>query len=157
MHPYIPYLLSDIAAAHRTGLADPDYPKTIEEELEGMERWVEGEESPHTFGYYCGLEAVNFPPPEQLTHEEMKQVITAFGQMMFSWNLGIDLPEVLPLPIAYKMTVDTLNSKTTIVNSGMMSFDFCTGYAPDCVFKEYCPCRKIWYKEETDPPPPAPE
>jgi hypothetical protein len=156
MHPYIPYLLNDIAAAHRTGPPEPDYPKTIEEELEEIERWVEGEESPHTFSYYCGLETVNFPPPEQLTHEEIKQVLTAFGHMMFSWNLDIDLPEALPLPIAYKMTVDTLNSKTAIVNSGMMSFDFCTGYAPDCVFKEYCPCREFWDKEETDPPPQKP-
>src|SRR5687767_9575840 len=102
MHPYIPYLLNDIAAAHRTGPPEPDYPKTIEEELEEIERWVEGEESPHTFSYYCGLETVNFPPPEQLTHEEIKQVLTAFGHMMFSWNLDIDLPEALPLPIAYK-------------------------------------------------------
>jgi hypothetical protein len=38
----------------------------------------------------------------------------------------------------------------------MMSFDFCTGYAPDCVFKEYCPCREFWDKEETDPPPQKP-
>jgi hypothetical protein len=64
--------------------------------------------------------------------------------MMFTWNFDIDLPELLPLPIAYKMTVDTLNQKTSIANIGSMGFDFCTGYAPDCVFKEYCPCLTIW-------------
>jgi hypothetical protein len=124
--------------------------------LEEVDRWIEGEEPAHTFGYYCGLEPINFPPPEQLADAEMKQVITAFGQMMFSWNLSIDLPEALPLPIAYKMTVDTLDTKTSIVNSGMMGFDFCTGYAPDCVFKEYCPCREFWDREEPDPPQQAP-
>lgn len=30
-----------------------------------------------------------------------------------------------------------------------MRFDFCTGYSPDCVFKEHCPCLKIW-NESTD-------
>jgi hypothetical protein len=40
--------------------------------------------------------------------------------------------------------------KTTIVNSGQMSFDFCSGYAPDCVFKEYCLCWEIWNAEEND-------
>jgi len=34
--------------------------------------------------------------------------------------------------------------KTGIANSGMMSFDFCSGYAPDCIFKEYCPCQEFW-------------
>jgi hypothetical protein len=36
--------------------------------------------------------------------------------------------------IAYKITVVTLNTKTIIANSGMMSFDFCTGFAPECFF-----------------------
>ncbi len=75
-------------------------------------------------------------------------VLEAFNSMMFTWNLDIDLPELLPLPIAYKMTVDTLNEKTSIANSGTMGFDFCTGYAPDCVFKEYCPCLKIWNEDD---------
>lgn len=45
---------------------------------------------------------------------------------------------------AYKMIADSLNMKTSIVNSGAMSFDFCSGYAPDCIFKEYCPCLEFW-------------
>ncbi len=109
-----------------------------------MEQWLAGEEPPHTFGYYCGLDAVNFPPPEQLSLKDMKKVCKAFRKMMFSWNLDIDLPEKLPLPIAYKMMIDTLNTKTTIVNCGTIGFNFCTGYAPDCIFKEYCPCLEIW-------------
>jgi hypothetical protein len=148
MHPYLPHFLADIAAAHRTDTPETEPPQTIEEHFKEVERWIEGEEPSHTFGYYCGLETINFPPPEQLTGNEMKKIIIAFGQMMFSWNLDISLPETLPLPIAYKMTVDTLDSKTEIVNSGFISFDFCTGYAPDCVFKKYCPCLEIWNRED---------
>lgn len=145
MHPYLPHLLSDIAAAHRkeTPLASQS-PQTIEEHLEETERWIAGEELAHTFGYYCGLDAIHFPPPEQLSHEDLQQVCQAFRKMMFSWNIDINLPERLPLPIAYKMMVDTLDTKTEIVNSGTIGFDFCTGYAPDCIFKEYCPCLKVW-------------
>lgn len=145
MHPYLKHLFVDIAAAHRyDSVAEPTTPLSFEEEMEEVERWVEGAEPPHTFGYYCGLEASNFPPAEQLTEEEMEQVIAAFRQMMFSWNLDIDLPGGLPIAIAYAITIDTLNMKTGIVNSGFMSFDFCTGYAPDCIFKQYCPCLTIW-------------
>jgi hypothetical protein len=149
MHPYLPHLLTDITAAHRIEIpTEQKPPMSFEEEMEEVEKWVEGDEPEHTFGYYCGLEAINFPPPEQLTDAEMKQVIKAFNQMMFSWNLNISLPEKLPIPITYKMTVDTLDTKTAIVNSGFMGFDFCTGYAPDCIFKEHCPCLEIWNRGE---------
>ena len=152
MHPWLPLLLADITAAQRNEIpvAATEQPMTFEEEMEEIEKWVEGEEPDYTFGYYCGLEGVNFPPPHQLTDEEMKQVLKTFGEMMFSWNLDISLPELLPLPIRYTMTIDTLNTKTAIVNSGMMVFDFCTGYAPDCVFKEYCSCLEIWNSEEKE-------
>ncbi|HEU5364693.1 MAG TPA: hypothetical protein VFU62_04155 [Hanamia sp.] len=69
--------------------------------------------------------------------------------MMYTWNLNVDFPENLPAAFAYKVTVDTLNMKTDIVNSGFVTFDFCSGYAPDCIFKEYCPCLEIW-NEESD-------
>ena len=151
MHPYIPHLLADIAAAHRTEIPEEEAAEqTIEEHFEEIEKWVSGEEPERTFGYYCGLNSENFPPAEQLTDEEMKMIRKAFEQMMYSWNQGIDLPESLPVAFAYKMIVDSLDMKTNIVNSGGMSFDFCSGYAPDCIFKEYCPCLEIWNEEGDD-------
>ncbi len=151
MHPYIPHLLADIAVAHRTEMPAASMPPmSFEEEMEEIEKWVAGEEPDHTFGYYCGLNAVDFPPAEQFTEGEMKLVLKAFNRMMFSWNLDISLPDTLPVALAYKMTIDTLNSKTHIVNSGMMGFDFCTGYAPECIFKEYCPCLEIWNRKEDE-------
>ena len=145
MHAYIPHLIADIIAAHRPQLEElPKAAQSIEEELEEAERWVSGEEPAHSFGYYCGLEMINFPPTEQLTEGEMKLVCDAFKKMMFSWNIDISLPEKLPMPIAYKMMVDTLGSKTEIVNFGFIGFDYCTGYAPECVFAEYCPCLEFW-------------
>lgn len=145
MHPYLKHLFIDITAAYRYEIViEQKTPISFEEEIEEIENWVEGAEPAHTFGYYCGLDSANFPPPEQLTREEMEQVTAAFRQMMLSWNLDIDLPDALPFTMAYAMTIDTLNMKTGIANSGFISFDFCTGYAPDCIFKQYCPCLKIW-------------
>jgi len=125
MHPYIPYLLSDITDAYR-----PEIPEgaalpamTFEGEMEEKEKWVEGEDHEHTFGFYCGLEAFNFPPPEQLTDDELKTVIEAFRHMMTSWNLDISMPESLPLPLAYTLAIDTLNTKTSIPNSGFITFE----------------------------------
>lgn len=148
MHPYIPHLLADITAAHRTEAPEPVFPKTVEEELEDMERWLEGEEPAHTFGYYCGLSIEQFPPAAQLTKKEMKLVCKAFKQMMFSWNFSADLPKTLPPNLHYEFLISTLNKKTDIVNSGFITFEFCSCYPPDCVFKEYCTCRKFWNTEE---------
>lgn len=29
-------------------------------------------------------------------------------------------------------------------------FDFCTGYTPDCVFKQYCTCLEIMNNKEKE-------
>ncbi|MBI2968460.1 MAG: hypothetical protein HYY40_11710 [Bacteroidetes bacterium] len=147
-HPYIPYLLEDIAAAHRdAGEAKLHEPKTIEEELEESERFV-FDEREHTLGYYCGLKTEDFPPAEQLSNSDLKKVCKAFEEMLFSWNHTIDIPKKLPPSFAYKLMVDCLNKKTFIPDSGICGFDFCTGYAPECELKEYCPCLKIWNEKE---------
>lgn len=147
MHPYLPHLLEDIIAAHRTEQPEQaSYPKTFEDEMEEAERWVEGEDHPHTFGYYCGLKAESFPPPEQLTKKEMQIVMKAFHHMMFTWNNSADFPTTLPVAMAYSMLVNTLNEKTFIPDHGFAGFDYCTGYAPGCIYKEYCPCLEIWNK-----------
>jgi len=147
MHPYIPHLLADIANAHRTEIQNE---KSEEESLENhfreIDRWTNRDTPEHTFGYYCGLKKEDFPPAEQLSDEEMILVRNAFEKMMFTWNHGIDLPETLPPAFAYQLVIDSLEMETSIINMGMMHFDFCTGYAPDCAFKEYCPCLKIWEK-----------
>ncbi len=144
MHPYIPHLLDDIKKAHRTGIIEPEVPKSFEEEMEAIERWCDGEDPIHNFGYYCMLQPENFPPVEQLGNEDIIQVNTAFCEMMNTWNLNIDLPEAMPQKVRYSFLVNTLNEKVDIVNSGFCTIDFCTGYAPDCKLKEYCPCLEFW-------------
>ncbi|MEX2569508.1 MAG: hypothetical protein WD431_26440 [Cyclobacteriaceae bacterium] len=142
MHPYIPHLLEDIAKAHREDTSrEQESVQTPEDHFEEIERWL-SEDPTHTFGHYCGLKAAEFPPAIQLSEADMALILKAFHKMMFSWNLDIDLPDELPMPIAYTMTVDTLNQKTGIVNDGFMSFDYCSGSPEQCVFKEYCSCLK---------------
>lgn len=152
MHPYIPHLLNDILLAQRPEIPEVPLQKEIsfEEEMEDIEKWIMHEEPEHTFGYYCGLEAINFPPASQLTKKDMHRVVKAFLHMMFTWNSGIDFPENFPVALQYSLVVNTLNEKTTIVNTGFMHFDYCTGYAPDCVFKEYCPCLKFYNDFDED-------
>ena len=144
MHPYIPYLLSDIKAAHRIEIPiTPVREMSFEEQMEEIEEWVEVD-PPHTFGYFCGLESANFPPPEQLTKKDMNQVCKAFEQMMLTWNFCIDLPNNLPAALRYSLLIKNIDEKTTITNGGITHIDYCSGYAPDCPLKEYCCCLEFW-------------
>ncbi len=148
MHPYTPYLLSDIKAACRREKILNEYEsleeQTLEEHFEEIERWVSGELPEHAFGYFCGLKSSDFPPTKQLSLRDMKLICKAFEKLLYSWNSGIDLPEKLPWPLRYKFMVDTLNQGITIVNSGFMTFGYCSGDAPNCIFKEYCSCLQYW-------------
>ena len=150
MHPYIPHLLSDITATHRAKPSLPVFAKTFEEEMEDIERWVAGVEEPHTLGYDCGLAEEDPPPAGQLTLEDLLLVYDALKKMLYSYNIAIELPDELPATIKYRLTVDTLNEKTAIPETGVMHFDFCMGHAPDCVLKKYCPCLKIWNETKDD-------
>lgn len=148
MHPYLPHLLSDIAEAHREDIPlEKEFPQNFEEHIEEVERFISGEEpenTKHTFGYYCGLKAIDFPPSDQFTGNEIKQVYEAFEKLLYSWNAGIDLPEKLPLPLRYEFMVNTLAEGFIVNNNGIMHFDYCSGYAPGCVFKEHCSCLEFW-------------
>ncbi len=150
MHPYLPHLLADITAAHRTDIPDEEETEqTIEAHFEAIDRWLSGEEPERTFGYYCGLNPENFPPAEQLTDEEMMIVRKSFDQMMLTWNHRFVLPENLPVAFGYSLMVNSLNQETSI-DKGYVDIDFCCYYAPGCELKEYCYCLEIWNEEPDD-------
>ncbi len=152
MHPYVPFLIEDIQAAERPeGPMEEFVSQSFEEEMEAIERWVCGEDEPHqSFGAYCGLSPEDFPPAEQLSDRDISLVCNAFEHLLFTWNADIDLPDNLPPHTRYKLTVNTLTEGFVPVNSGIMTFDFCSGYAPDCALGKYCRCLDYWYKERDE-------
>lgn len=103
MHPYIPHLLADIEAAHRTVKLQL-HDQTLAEIVEQLEE----RDQVHPFGYYCGLKAANFPPAEQLKNADLKLVIAAFKKMLQSWNAGCHLPSRLTPRKKYSLLVQTL-------------------------------------------------
>ena len=143
-HPYIPHLLEDIKAAHRTEESRPV--ESFEDYIEEVERYIHGDYDPDksTFGKYCGLDVGHFPPPEQLTDRDIELVCDAFEEMLHTWNANVALPENVPHRLRYKLTIGILDEEYIPMNMGFITFDFCTGYAPDCELGEYCPCLEIW-------------
>jgi hypothetical protein len=145
MNNWIPHMLADIADAHcKDAPSDVQNSQSIEDHLREVEDFIYGPDPQFTLSDYCGLHAVNFPPADQLTEKDLKTICDAFRKMLFSWNLDIDLPENFPWDRAYQLMVNTLDVKVMINDSGITTFDFCSGYAPGCAFKEYCPCLEYW-------------
>ncbi len=119
----------------------------FDEEMEAVEKWVSGDDPPPSLGYKCGLTPEMFPPPEKLTEEQMNLIGEAFHNMLITWNLQASFPSNLPNSRAYPLLVSLLEKEAWDLPGGTLVFDFCTGYAPDCVMKEYCACLKFWNDE----------
>jgi hypothetical protein len=149
VHPYIPHLLSDIKAAHRLEqAAETSFSQSFEEEMEEIERYISGDgEQP--LSYFTGLKKETFPPAELLNEKDMEAVLNSFDEMLETWNIIIDYPEAMPVKERYCFLIwHVLENEVTPVSFGNVHFDFCTGYAPDCAWGQYCSCLEYWNQEE---------
>jgi hypothetical protein len=141
MHPYIPHLLEDIASAYQLEQPIASTDQGLLDIVEEMRKRVE--EPGHSLGYYCGLGAENFPPPDQLLKKEMKLISGALKKMMLSWNLKCDLPRKFPPELAYAFLIKTLEKRIDPNYGGLKVVNFCSMNPLVCLLKEYCACRNI--------------
>ena len=140
MHPYIPHLLNDITAAHRTEKPCQEREKSFSEILEEISRMKADRK--YTFGYFCGLKKEDFPPSDQLLKKEMKLVSSAFKKMMLSWNLRCSLPKTLPADLVYDLLIRTLERKINPLECGMVQFSYCSMNTTNCLLGPHCTCLK---------------
>ena len=149
MHPYIPHLLIDIKKGHLQGVPNfkIETPKSLEEEFDIIDDYTSGRNMPPSLSHQCGLLPEHFPPADMLTEKEMQIIIVAFQEMLSSRHIAVDFPSGLPVSRAYPLLVGLLDEEAWFFPGGMLHFDFCTGYAPDCELKEYCPCLEHWNKK----------
>ncbi|HLS31085.1 MAG TPA: hypothetical protein VK021_09535 [Flavobacteriaceae bacterium] len=149
MQQYIDYLLSDIQAAHKTETdVESSFPKTFEEEMEDIERYISGE-GERPLSYYTKLKKEVFPPADRLNTNEINMVLDAFITMLKTWNASIDFPEKMSLEERYEFLRNkVVEVEFTPIQFGDIHFDFCSGYAPDCPWQSYCNCLEYWKKED---------
>lgn len=95
------------------------------------------------FGKVCGMSKSQFPPTFLLTDEQMEGICEAIDRLLFSWNLQTDLPDELPVKMAYQLLVGIFDQKNTIVTSGHTDIEFCNSIPKTCPFEEFCECKKI--------------
>lgn len=153
MHHYLNQLHADIAAAKQHPPQRPAHlPKPKDEfeaHIEEVEAFLHG--PMHDFAYWTGIEWEALPPPEMIPSEEMERLGQALVDLWEAYNVFPAFPEEMPWTERYRAIRDSWKNETTMVHEsslgGRITYDFCTGYAPDCVLKEYCSCRDMWADE----------
>ena len=156
MQSYINHLLSDITEACReeqpetySSASGENDVEAIERYFEEVERYLENDPE-HDFSYYCGLQKEQFPPAEKLTNEQLEAVSIGFEKLLFTWNIGVEMPDKLPASQKYNLLISVLERKVAIVENGFETIEFCSYDPPSCPFNEWCTCKELGLKDQDD-------
>ncbi len=152
MHPYTKHLLEDISNSYKPkdffGKKKFHSPKKeFKKMLAESESFMDFDKRA-PFRNLCGLNFEHFPPAEKLEQEDLRELTNALVKMFESWNILVVLVENLPADMAYRITLDLLNSSMPVVQYGFFVIDFCTGDPTGCEFEGFCPCIKHWQEEQ---------
>ena len=151
MQKYINQLLQDLLAAQRPQPDWKDEPQTFEEYIEEVERFLEGgdETVEPSFGEVCGIDTEQFPPASRLNAEQTESLSNAIKELLWTWNIILELPDTLPVEQVYFFQIEVFDMKIVIANSGRVHIDFCEDDFNLCAFGEdHCTCKKEWEKED---------
>ena len=156
MEHYINQLLQDLKEAQNNKPTIPDYSalypdhQANDPQYEGaMDYMMEWELAPYyPMNVLFGLEAEAFPPAEQLTDDQMKQLIAGILELWGEFNIHADLPEEAPNQLVYKALIDKWKNDTIqYISVGTLHVEFCDYNTADCQWgEEYCMC--IEYEKE---------
>ena len=149
MQSYLSHLLADIIEACRQEQLPPSSSNTMEDYMEDAERWLESEPQ-FTFAYYCGLTKEQFPPANLLTDSQMESVCEALNKLHYTWNIGVDIPDHIPVSKKYTLLISVLDEKVDIQDAGFIDIEFCNYDPPSCPLNEYCTCKEFLKEDDAE-------
>lgn len=143
MEKYLAQLIEDLRAKHKPP-AEPTPPTfgddfDPDELFEDVERYMSGAYE-QRIGDVLDLFPEQFPPAERLSPQQMLQLVQAYHDLLFSWNISTDLPEGLSIQTAYRLLVSTLEREVYLSEDGFVTIEFCTYDSENCPYAEVCRC-----------------
>lgn len=142
MQKYVNQLIEDIEEIIEWKIEGKTLQKidSFEEQMEEVEKYISTRPS-KTFGDYTGLTKIQFPPPERLSFQQMNELANALDRLLFTFHIRANLPEILPVAVAYQALVDLLDRAVMIMNRGLMGIEFCSYDCQNCPWDlAYCTC-----------------
>lgn len=145
MERKIDQLLQEIEAAKQRkpeeplARIDPDLPEV----LFGADEFIKAPMK--TFSELTGISPGQLPPPDQLSTAQQIQLGQAIIELWRIFNILAEFPDTVPDEAYYSILRKCWTAEEVqVLGLTHLHYDFCTGYAPDCILGEYCPCKKYW-------------
>lgn len=141
MQTYITQLIEDLHASIDRAAHTVNQPEeSFDDYIADVERYLH-EEATETIHEIIGISEDYFPPADRLNKDQLNGVCIALLDCLGAWNMCIDMPEKLPITLAYTLLVSALKKKIVLTNSGVMHMELCDYDSDDCPFGlEYCRC-----------------
>lgn len=153
MELYVSQLIEDLQAAHQQEDDENDLKEeTIEDMLEESELFVSGKNHIEVYKL-IGFIPEQFPPVYQLSLPQIRKILVALTDLLWSYNIDTNFPEKLPTKLKYELLTEEMYKEVFIGKHGITSLDYCDLEIKSCPFgKKYCDCRLV--QEEIDNSPP---
>lgn len=149
---YITQLIQDINAAHKkpndssSDDSSPlnDHDEGIAAHFREVENYLEFDyENEPTFGQIVNLEAISFPKAELLNDDQLQKLLSAFNELLASYNVSLDIPKEIAPNTKYSISIGVLDEAIFLSDEGHTGWDFCSSEPESCPYGEHCYCIEI--------------
>lgn len=142
MHTYLDQILEDLRAAQAQ---PPEATKFFSHEAAGdpiqeVEAFLKSPQ--HDFAYWTGISQEALPPLEALPADRVQELVDELKALWRAHKVEPLFPPNTPAWGQYRALRACWTSE--VGTNVTCTFDFCTGYAPDCVLEDFCPCKETW-------------
>ena len=122
--------------------------------LDYIEEWVTVPYRP--FGVVIGIDDGVLPPDDRLNDGQVERLIDGILDLWASRSMCAELPEGLPLRLAYRALTGRWNGEPIqyLARGTVTHLSFCDCDPATCAFgEEFCDCAKFTDEELEMPPP----
>jgi len=146
MQKYINQLIEDLNKAEANPTEDIEFSNDYEEFVEQMKSIEEATYEPAE--KVLGISYIELPPADRLNKQQIQKLMTAILNALSAKGTEVVFPgNAIPVELAYTQLRE--HFKEGFYATPGWTIDFCSGYCPDCPFKNYCDsCDHKWVMEE---------
>jgi hypothetical protein len=151
MQNYINQLIGDLRTAKKNVPPDTELEKTESYE-EFDEKMLAIETAPNVSAKNLfGVSYKELPPSEKLTDKQMQQITDAIIYLWSYFNIDVDFRENMPIKLRYELAREKFSEDIHYMPGWSMTYDFCSGWCPDCKIIDYCDSwEDNWTREELE-------
>lgn len=91
-----------------------------------------------------GIEREVFPPAEQLTEQQLTQLVRAIDKLWLAYNLYTFFPDTVPVAERYRFILAKWDEGLQYRSNQMSRIPSCTNQSDNCPFGTYCACQESY-------------